>query len=58
MTWKGVHPVVNLLTQTYQTGVKLTAKVMQELETHIERLDDLKKWFVYIPWTTAASWGI
>lgn len=58
MTWKGVHPAVKLLTQTYQTGVKLTAKMMRELETHIERSDDLEKWFVYIPWTTAASWGI
>jgi len=58
MTWKGIHPVVKLLTQTYQTGVKLTVKMMRELETHIERSDDLEKWFVYIPWTAAASWGI
>src|SRR5215469_11175918 len=25
MTWKGIHPVVELVTTTYQTGVKLTA---------------------------------
>lgn len=58
MTWKGRHPVVKLLTQTYETGVKLTAKEMQALETQIERLPGLEKWFVNIPWTAKAVWDV
>ena len=57
MTWKGKHPVVELLTQTYETGVKLTAKEMQALEAQIERLPGLEKWFVSIPGTVEAAWG-
>lgn len=57
MTWNGHHPVVNLVTQTYQTGVKLTKRAMAEVETQIQRLDEfevdgkllnLGKWFVDI----------
>jgi hypothetical protein len=33
MTWKGNHPLVTLVTTTYQTGVKLTKKAMQAVET-------------------------
>ena len=58
MTWKGKHPVVELLTQTYETGVKLTAKEMQALEAQIERLPGLEKWFVNIPCTAEAAWGV
>jgi hypothetical protein len=33
MTWKGKHPVVvKLITQTYETGVKLTNKAMSAVE--------------------------
>jgi hypothetical protein len=32
MTWKGKHPLVTLVT-TYQTGVKLTKRAMQAVET-------------------------
>jgi transposase len=48
MVWKGSHPVVELVTTTYQTGVKLTQKAMKALEAHFERLSDLGKWFVDI----------
>jgi transposase len=48
MTWKGNHPVVKLVTSTYQTGVKLTAKAMKALETQFQRLPALGKWFVDI----------
>lgn len=48
MTWKGKHPVVKLVTKTYQTGVKLTAKAMKGLETQFQRLPALEKWFVDI----------
>jgi hypothetical protein len=32
MTWKGVHPVVKLVTETYKTGVTLTKQAMAEVE--------------------------
>ncbi len=57
MTWNGHHPVVKLVTQTYQTGVKLTKLAMAEVETQIQRLPEfevngkplnLGKWFIDI----------
>ena len=56
MTWKGKHPIVKLVTQTYETGIKLTKKAMSALEKKIERLTNfthekfpnLGKWFVDI----------
>ena len=38
MTWKGQYPVVELVTTTYQTGVKLTKEVMQMVDTQLQRL--------------------
>lgn len=29
MTWKGQHPVVKLVTQTYQTGIRLTKQAVR-----------------------------
>ena len=52
MSWKGPHPVVELVTTTYQTGVKLTKEAMEAVEAQITRLPELAKWFVdilYIP---------
>jgi hypothetical protein len=48
MTWKGNHPVVELVTTTYQTGVKLTKEAMNLVATQLERLPPLDKWFVDI----------
>lgn len=57
MTWKGQHPIVKLVTQTYPTGVKLTKPAMAEVENQIQRLTclevqgktlNLGKWFVDI----------
>jgi transposase len=48
MVWKGTHPVVELVTTAYQTGVKLTPRAMQALETRFQRLPGLDKWFVDI----------
>jgi hypothetical protein len=48
MTYNGVHPVVGLVTTTYQTGVKLTQKAMDKLEERLERLPGLEKYFVRI----------
>ena len=38
MTWKGQHPVVQLVTQTYKTGIRLTKQEMAEVENQIQRL--------------------
>lgn len=48
MTWKGKHPIVELVTNTYQTGVKLTKQAMQMVETSLQRWPSLEKWFVDI----------
>ena len=48
MTWKGIHPVVKLVTTTYQTGVALTQDAMNAIEARIQRLPNLGKWFVDI----------
>jgi transposase len=48
MTWKGKHPVVEVVTTTYQTGVKLAKEAMQTVETHLQRWPTLEKWFVDI----------
>ncbi|MGB7416258.1 MAG: hypothetical protein WA902_18795 [Thermosynechococcaceae cyanobacterium] len=49
LSFKGNHPVVQLITETYNTGVKLTPKAMAKVETCIDRLAGLEKWFVKIP---------
>ena len=46
MKWKGKPPVVHLVTTVYETGVKLTKEAMDHLETLIQRLPALPKWFV------------
>ena len=48
MTWKGLHPSVELVTKTYRSGVKLTQDAMSKIEKPIERLSGLEKWFVDI----------
>jgi len=56
MTWNGVHPVVELVTTTYQTGVKLTKEAMDRVEAQLQRLPHLEKWFVDIPYPPPTSW--
>jgi transposase len=48
MTWNGRHPVVDLVTTTYQTGITLTKDAMETVEAQLQRLPDLGKWFVDI----------
>src|SRR5260370_24862317 len=55
MTWKGKHPVVSLVTTTYQTGVKLTKEAMDLVENQIQRLPALRKWFVDLNASLPAS---
>jgi hypothetical protein len=48
MGWKGNHPVVELVTTSYKTGVKLNKATMQALEAQLMRLPGLEKWFIDI----------
>src|SRR5271169_4060962 len=48
MVWKGSHPIVELVTTIYETGVKLTEDAMDALEKRFERFPLLGKWFVDI----------
>jgi len=48
LVWRGRHPVVHLLTKTYQAGVRLTQQAMQQLEQRLDRLPTLSKWFVRV----------
>ncbi len=54
MRWKGQHPVVELVTTTYQTGVTLTKEAMAAVEGQLTRLPALEKWFVDIRYTPLA----
>ena len=42
MTWKGIHPAVQLVNQGYPTGVKLTQKAMAALEAQLHRLTEVE----------------
>jgi transposase len=46
MTWQGQHPVVELVSTVYETGIKLTQDAMQQVEAQLQRLPELGKWFV------------
>ena len=48
MTWRSLHPVVELVTTVYQTGVRLTKAAMGEVEAQIVRRPGLDKWSVDI----------
>ena len=56
MTWNGVHPVVELVTTTYQTGVKLTKEAMDRVEAQLQRLPHLERWFVDIASPPSTFW--
>lgn len=49
MTWKGMHPLVELVTTAYVSGVTLTKDAMAAVEAQVARLCHLDKWFVDIP---------
>lgn len=48
MTFRGLSPLVQWVSRTYCTGVRLTHRQMTALENRFERLKDLPKWFVRI----------
>jgi len=48
MTYNGIHPRVHRVVQEYVKGVARTAAQMKQLETLVNRLPCLEKWFVTI----------
>jgi hypothetical protein len=48
MTWKGLHPVVELSRKVYQKGIALGKKAMQAIEGRLERHPELPKWDILI----------
>jgi hypothetical protein len=48
MTWKGVHPVVELSRQVYEKGVSLSKEAMQAVEARLKRNPMLPKWDILI----------
>lgn len=48
MTWNGIHPVVDVVTTLYQTGVRLSQAAMAAIEAQIVRRPDLAKWSIDI----------
>ena len=55
MTYKGVHPIALLVETAYPKGVRLTKKQMIPYEACLDRLAGLRKWFVTITATAAAT---
>jgi hypothetical protein len=48
MTWKGLHPVVQLSRTIYEKGVSLTKEAMQAVEARLLRNPQLPKWDILI----------
>jgi hypothetical protein len=53
MTWKGIHPIVELSRKVYQKGVALSKRAMHVVEARLVRHAELPKWDILIlPATT------
>lgn len=48
MTYKGVHPVAKLISNAYAKGVKLSNQARRHYEQALDRLPELRKWFITI----------
>lgn len=48
MTYKGVHPVAELITKLYAKGVKLSNQLRRHYEQALSRLPELPKWAITI----------
>jgi hypothetical protein len=54
MTWKGIHPLVELSHTLYQKGVSLSKAAMRVVEARLERNPLLPKWDILIRPVAAA----
>jgi hypothetical protein len=48
MTWKGLHPVVELSYKVYQKGITLGKAAMPAVEARLERHPALPKYDIWI----------
>jgi hypothetical protein len=48
MTWKGIHPIVQLNPQIYKKGISLSKREMRDVEERLERNPVLPKWDILI----------
>jgi len=48
MTWKGIHPVVELSRQVYQKGISLGKKAMRAIEARLTRHPELSQYDILI----------
>ena len=48
MTWKGIHPIVELSRNVYQKGVTLSKRAMRAVENRLERHPELPKYDILI----------
>jgi hypothetical protein len=48
MTWKGLHPVVELSRQVYDKGISLSKAAMKDIEARLQRNPELSKWDILI----------
>ena len=48
MTWKGIHPVVELSRKVYQKGVALSKRAMRAVEDRLQRHPELPNWDILI----------
>ena len=53
MTWKQEHPVVRLVTQVYELGVRLSKQAMKTVESKLSRSPTLPSWFIDIHYRLA-----
>ncbi len=55
MTWKGLAPIVSLVTKAYESGVRLTKNAMKAVEKRLRRLHTLPAWFIDIEHRSAEA---
>jgi Rhodopirellula transposase DDE domain len=48
MTWKGLHPIVQLNQKVYEKGISRSKQAMQTVERRLERHPLLPKWDILI----------
>jgi transposase len=48
MTWKGIHPIVELSRKVYQKGVTLSKRAMRAVENRLERHPEWPKYDILI----------
>jgi Rhodopirellula transposase DDE domain len=48
MTWKGLHPIVQLNSNIYEKGISLPKREMRDIERRLERNPELPKWDILI----------